>query len=496
MSYLMGIDLGTSSTKTLIIDETGKTAGIGNADYGIQIPEIAWAEQNPEEWWNAVKYSIREALEKSGLSGSEIIGVGFSGQMHGMVALDEKKQLVCPAIIHLDQRSSEELKEIRSIAGNLMTDELLNQPSAGMIISTVYWMKKHQPEIYDKIRYVMSPKDYICYRLCGEIGTECTDAGATLAFSVKNSCWCTELFRRLGVREDIWAPVHKSYEIAGKITAEAADETGLSTHTSVVYGAGDSMAALTGNGIIKSGIITCNIGTSSQLAAVVDKPIFDPCMRIQTWCHTVPERWVLQSGTLNGGSTLSWLKKKVLQTEQSFAELDRRAGATPAGAEGLYFLPYLAGERTPYNEPKAKGMYFGLSMMHEQSHIVRATMEGILFNLKECLGILDEMNVKRSKLIASGGAARGVTWKQIQADMLNMPVYSTNIMEEACHGAAILAGVGVGIYKDIIEACEATIAMSDTVVEPVSENVRIYNEKQQIFRELFMSIREFYPRII
>lgn len=496
MSYLMGIDLGTSSTKTLIIDTAGRTAGIGTAGYGIQIPQISWAEQNPEEWWEAVKTSIRGAMEKAGVSGPEIMGIGFSGQMHGMVALDENKKLVCPAIIHLDQRSSEDLEEIRSLAGNLMQEELLNQPSAGMMISTVYWLKKHQPQVYNRIRYVLSPKDYISFRLCGEIGAEHTDAGATLAYSVKNKRWCGGLFQRLGIREEIWAPVQSSFEIAGRVTPQAAEETGLEAGTRIVHGAGDSMAALTGNGIIESGCMTCNIGTASQLAAVVDKPIYDPQMRIQTWCHTVPGRWVVQSGTLNGGSALSWLKDKILKTDKSFAQLDMEAGSTPAGAQGLYFLPYLSGERTPYNEPKAKGVYFGLSMMHEQGHVARATMEGILFNLKECLGILDDMSVKREKLIASGGAARGVTWKQIQADMLDMPVYSTNIREEACHGAAILAGVGVGVYRDIKEACQATISMSHEVVEPIRENVKIYNEKQQIFHDLFYSIRDLYPRIV
>ena len=496
MSYFMGIDLGTSSTKTLIMEENGKTAGIGNASYGIQIPQISYAEQDPLEWWEAVKKSIKKALQEAGIQGRDIAGIGFSGQMHGMVALDENKQLACKAIIHLDQRSSLELKEIRTLAGNLMTEELLNQPSAGMMISSLYWLKKHQKETYDRIRYVMSPKDYISFRLCGEIGTEYTDAGAALGFSVKNYRWCTELFKRLELKEAIWPPVHKSFEIAGNVTAEAAEETGLSTSTKVIYGAGDSMAALTGNGIIESGFITCNIGTSSQLAVVVDKPIFDPKMRIQTWCHTVPKRWVVQSGTLNGGSVLSWLRNNMLKTDETFAQLDQEAGLTPAGADGLYFLPYLAGERTPYNDPYAKGVFFGLSMMHQQGHLVRSAMEGILFNLKECLYILDEMKVDRSRLIASGGAARGVTWKQIQADVLNMPVYSTNVKEEACQGAAILAAVGVGFFKDIKEGCQAAVTMSPEVVEPILENVKIYNEKQEVFHDLYYSVKKLYPRIV
>ena len=256
MNYFMGIDLGTSSTKTLIMDENGKTAGIGNASYGIQIPQISYAEQDPLEWWEAVKKSIQKALQEAGLQGRDIAGIGFSGQMHGMVALDENKQLACNAIIHLDQRSSVDLKEIRALAGELMTEELLNQPSAGMMISSLYWLKKHQKETYDRIRYVMSPKDYISFRLCGEISTEYTDAGAALGFSVKNYHWCTELFKRLDLKEDIWPSVHKSYEIAGHVTAKAAEETGLSTSTKVICGAGDSMAALTGNGIIEKGFIT------------------------------------------------------------------------------------------------------------------------------------------------------------------------------------------------------------------------------------------------
>ncbi|MDD3337556.1 MAG: xylulokinase [Lachnospiraceae bacterium] len=496
MTYVMGIDLGTSSTKTMIMDETGKSVGIGHGSYGISIPKMSYAEQDPLEWWSAVKASIASAMQEAGLAGDDIAGISFSGQMHGTVALDAQKQLVCPAIIHLDQRSGVELTKMRFLAGNLMQEELLNQPSAGMIISTVYWMKTHQKETYDKIRYVMSPKDYIRFRLCGEIGTECTDAGAALAFSVKHREWCRELFRRLEIKDDIWAPVHESFEIAGTVSGEAAKETGLSTKTAVIYGAGDSMAALTGNGVVEKGVMACNIGTSSQLAVVVDRPIFDPKLRIQTWCHTMPERWVVQSGCLNGGSTLSWLRNNILNNNLPFRELDAEAGSTPAGGEGLYFIPYLTGERTPFNDPDARGIYFGLGMKHQQGHIVRATMEGVMFNLKECLGILDEMKVDRSKLIASGGAARGVTWKQIQADMLDMPVYSTKVQEEACQGAAILAAVGVGLYADVKEACTATVRMSDAVTEPIAENVKIYNEKQQIFHELYFRVKDLYPRIV
>lgn len=495
MKYVMGIDLGTSSTKALLTDLAGHEAGVGHGSYPIRIPQASWAEQDPECWMKAVKQAVAGALRDAGMKGEDVLGIGFSGQMHGVVALDKEKNLLGPAVIHLDQRAAEDLPDLREAAGNLMKEQLLNQPSAGMMISTLYWMKRHRPEIYDRIRYVLSPKDYIRFRLSGELGTDVTDAGATLAFSVRERRWCTELFTRLGLYSDIWMPVHESFEPAGSVTRQAAAETGLAEGTPVVYGAGDSMAALTGNGVVEKGTMACNIGTASQLAAVEDRPVFDRSMRIQTWCHTVPGHWVVQSGALNGGSTLSWLRDSVLRDTKPFSELDREAGEIPAGAEGLLFIPYLAGERTPYNDPYARGVFFGLGMHHEQGHLIRAVMEGVLYNLKECLKIYSEMHVSCQKLIASGGAARSVTWKQIQADMLDQPVYSTEVREEACQGAAVLAAVGNGVYRDIREACGAMVRMSDQVVEPIPGNVRLYDEKLQLFHDLYAQLRDMYRRI-
>ncbi len=495
MKIFAGIDLGTSSTKVLIMREDGANLGVGNADYGLSIPKSGYAEQDPIAWWEAVKLALGRAAQKAGIALGAVDGIGFSGQMHGVVALDRDGQPVFPAVIHLDQRSGDELAEIRQKAGELCHTQLLNTPSAGMMLSTVYWMKKHVPEVYDRIHVVLSPKDYIRYRLCGEYGTEVTDAGAALAFSVKERRWCTELFDALDLRKDIWVPVHESSEIAGGVTREAAGETGLKEGTLMVYGAGDSMAAQTGNAIVESGVMTCNIGTASQLAVVASQPLYDPMMRIQTWCHTTPDRWVIQGGTLNGGSTLSWLRREILRDSRPFSELDLEAGATPAGSEGLFFIPYLSGERTPYNNPKAKGVYFGLGMNHTQGHLIRATMEGVLFNLNECIGILDDMQAERKMLIASGGAARGKTWKQIQADMLDMPVHTTNVTEEACQGAAILAAVGLGVYRDVPQACQATVTLSDEVTEPIPGNVSVYKAKQEVFRDLYRSVEAMYPRI-
>lgn len=495
MGYLAGIDLGTSSVKVLIMDPGGRTLAVSSRGYDVMTPKMSYAEQEPQVWWDCTVMAIREAMEKSGIRPEELDCIGLSGQMHGLVAFDRNNEPVMPAIIWMDQRSAKETARIKELAGDLLETELLNQPGAGMMICSLLWLKRHQPDVYDRIAHVMLPKDYIRYRLTGTIGSEYSDACATLAFSVKGRCWCMELIRRAGLKKDIWPQVGESSQAAGPVWAEAAARTGLSGHTRVVYGAGDSSAQLTGNGVIEEGIMACNIGTASQLAAVVDRPLYDTQMRLQTWCHTMADRWYVQGGALNGGSTLSWLKKKVLRDGRSYGELDAEAGQAPAGAEGLLFIPYLAGERTPFMDPYAKGIYFGMGMKHEQAHMIRATMEGVIFNLKECALVLDEMGIQRTKMIASGGAAKGVTWKQIQADILEMPVYTTKTEEEACQGAAILAAVGCGMYRDIKEACSQIVKINDCPVEPVMEHVKRYREQQALFRELYLKVKDLYPRI-
>lgn len=494
MGYIAGIDLGTSSVKALIMKEDGTVLAVSHAGYEVMTPQMAYAEQEPEIWWNCTVKVVREALAKAGILAAEISGVGFSGQMHGLVALDKHKKLVAPAIIWMDQRSAEETKEIKAFAAELLETELLNQPGAGMMICSLLWLKKNNPSVYEKIDRVMLPKDYIRFRLTGRIGTEVSDACATLAFSVKNRCWCRELIKRAGLREDIWPEVGESFEVAGQVCKEAAKETGLWEQTKVIYGAGDSAAQLTGNGVVKEGVVACNIGTASQLAAVVKRPVYDKQMRLQTWCHAAPERWYVQGGTLNGGSTLGWLKKKILKEACSYAKMDALAEKTPAGAEGLLFLPFLAGERTPFMDPYARGVYFGMSMKHEQAHMIRATMEGVVFNLRECSKILDEMGIKKTRMISSGGAAKGNTWRQIQADILEMPVYTTKTEEEACQGAAILAAVGCNLYKSIEEACSEIVKINENPVEPIKENIKLYEKQQELFRELYLRVKDLYPR--
>ena len=495
MGYLMGIDLGTSSVKVLVADEAGEVKGIGQIGYEVLKPQVGYAEQDPRVWWECTVKALSEALYSAGVSGCDISGIGFSGQMHGMVALDKEGNPVDMAIIHLDQRSLKEREEILKAAGELLTEEILNQPSAGMLICSLFWMKKHKPQIYEKIRTVMSPKDYIRYKLTGVICTEYSDASATLAFSVKKKEWCMELIRRLGLKEDIWPKVYPSCETVGTVCHSAAGETGLFPGIKVIAGGGDCGAQLIGNGVVEEGTMSCNIGTASQLAAVTGNPVLDKEMRCQLWCHSIPDLWVFQGGALNGGNTLSWLRNKVLKTNRPFGELDQEAQKVPAGCDGLFFLPYLAGERTPYNNPQARGVYFGLGLKHDQAYLVRAVMEGVMYNLKECEKVFDELGIPRRKLIASGGGAKGKCWRQIQADMMDMPVYTALVQEEACYGAVIMASVGTGLYPDVYAACREMVQWSVEVTEPIRDNVKKYQEQQEIFCQLYKSVENIFPKL-
>lgn len=495
MGYLMGIDLGTSSVKALIATEAGEIKGVGQVGYEVLTPVVGYAQQDPAVWWECTRQAVGEVLKSSGIPGEEIRGIGFSGQMHGMVALDAEMCPIDAAIIHLDQRSYKERQEIIQTAGTLLEKELLNQPSAGMLICSLLWMKRNKPEEYDKISVVMSPKDYIRYRLTGTIGTDFSDASATLAFSVKNTAWCMELIKRLDLRDDIWPAVFSSSEVVGEVTKEAAEETGLFAGTKVVAGGGDCAAQLVGNAVVEEGLVSCNIGTASQLAVVTGKAVQDASMRCQLWCHSIPGLYIYQGGALNGGNTLSWLRNKILESQEAFSKLDEKAGMVPPGCEGLFFLPYLAGERTPFNNPLAKGVFLGLSMKHTKAHMVRAVMEGVLFNLGECKKIFDARKIVQKKVIASGGAAKGDCWRQIQADMLDLPVYTTAVREEACFGAVIMAAVGLELYPDIYSACQAMVSWNPTATEPIRENVEYYRERQEVFRELYERVEGIFPKL-
>lgn len=491
MEYTMGIDLGTSSVKAALLDRSGRLAGAVGKPYGISIPALGWAEQDPEEWWSAAKSAVGEVLQTCGVSREQVKGIGFSGQMHGVVALDKEGIPVYPAIIWMDQRAGQESKDIqRIVKENDLDQKLMNRPIPGTLVCSLLWLKRNRPAQYEKIRWVMLPKDYLRYRLSGEICTEDTDASASLAFSVAERRWCVELLKKLEIDPAIFPEPVKPWQLCGRITAKAAEETGLFPGTPLAAGGADSAMQLVGNGVIAQGVGACNIGTGAQVLTAVHCPVFDQQLRSQTFCHAVPDFWYLQCGTLNGGSALNWLKNQALQTEAGFEDFLRPAECVPAGAEGLLFLPYLAGERNPHLDPNAKGIFFGLAMKHSQGHLIRAVMEGVAYNLRECMDILGQLDLPMTRLIVSGGGGKGRLWRQIIADMFNVPVYRTKTAEEACTGAAMMAAVGLGWYKDTAQAVEAVVKMDEEITLPVPAHAALYEENRWRFRQLYACTKE------
>lgn len=491
MEYTMGIDLGTSSVKAALLDRFGRLAGTAGGKYSISIPALGWAEQNPKDWWSAAKSAISELMRTTGIPKGQIKGIGFSGQMHGMVALNQEGRPVCPAIIWIDQRAGQESEDIQRIAAELGLDKkLMNRPIPGTMICSLLWMKRNRPAQFEAIRWVLSPKDYLRYRLSGEICADDTDASASLAFSVADRRWCTELLDKLGIYPAIFPEPVKPWQFCGKVTAGAAEEAGLAAGTSLAAGGADSAMQLVGNGVISQGTAACNIGTGAQVLTVAERPVFDNQLRSQTFCHAAPDAWYLQCGTLNGGSALNWLKNQALQAKADFEEFLRPAESIPTGAEGLLFLPYLAGERNPYLNPDAKGIFFGLAMKHGQGHLIRAVMEGVAYNLRECMDILGQLDLPMNRLIVSGGGAKGRLWRQILADMFNTPVYTTNTVEEACTGAAMMAAVGLGWYRDAAQAVEAVVRLDENATMPIPENAALYEENRPRFRQLYARTKE------
>ena len=485
MRYFMGIDLGTSSVKALVVDERGGIAGSAQRDYDIRKERIEYAEQNIDMLWEATKQVIAGAIESAPVDAGQIAGIGYSGQMHGLVMLDRNGTPIRDAIIWADQRSASAIEEIYGI---IPRDEYhsvsLNALSTGFLVSSLMWVKMNEPQNFEKIAKVMLPKDYLRLKMCGEYGTDVTDASGALIIDTAKRDWAWSFIDRLGFPRDIFPPCHESFEVAGEVTAACAAETGLKAGTPIVYGGGDTPMQGVGNGLIAPGTLTANIGTACQLAAILDAPKHDALYRTNTFCHICDSTWMLMGAHLSGGVALKWLRDQVLLMG-SYDEMNGVAEQAPAGSEGLLFLPYLSGERTPCNDPNARGVWLGLSLKHSRAHMIRSVMEGIVLGMRNSLEIFEGLGVRYDRIIASGGGARGQLFKQIQADVFGREIYTNAGNEQACTGAALTAAVGTGAYASFREACEQMVRYSPDVVAPNMENHKLYEERFQVYKEIY-----------
>ncbi|MBI5361009.1 MAG: xylulokinase [Planctomycetes bacterium] len=499
MKYHLGIDIGTTGVKTLLLNRRGSVVGASIKEYPMAMPEPGWAEQSPEDWWQAVIDSVREVLNLSGIPAGDIAGIGLSGQMHGSVFLDKDNKVLRPCILWCDQRTAKECAYIEWKIGRKKLIRLAGNPAlTGFTAGKVLWVRNNEPGVYKKINKILLPKDYIRFRLTGAFATEVSDASGTLFLDVKNRKWSKQILEELDVPLSFMPECRESWEISGMITEKAGRLTGLKTGTPVIGGGGDQAAQAIGTGIVKPGIISINIGTSGVVFACSEKPQFDPAGRVHTFCHAVPRKWHVMGVMLAAGGSLRWFRDNLGREEARAAKqkgidpyeaLIEEARNIPAGSEGLMFLPYLSGERTPYADPCARGVFFGLGLRHTKGHMIKAVLEGVCFGLRDSLGIIEELGIPVKEIRVTGGGARSKAWIQILSDVLGREIITVEPAEGSAYGAALLAGIGAGVYADAAQACGRTIR-TKAVFRPSPANASVYNRRYRLFRSLYKSLKE------
>jgi len=505
MSYLIGIDIGTSGTKTLLINREGKVIASASREYPCLAPHPGWSEQEPTEWWQAVQATVRQVLEISGIASSEVAGVGLSGQMHGSVFLDADNQVIRPAILWNDQRTVAECDEItEKVGAKRLLATVANPALTGFTAPKILWLRNHEPENYQKVRKILLPKDYIRFMLTHEYATEVSDASGMLLLDIAQRDWSDEVLDKLEIDRKCLGKVYESPEITGRITAKASSATGLAEGTPVVGGAGDCAAFAIGSGVVRSGVIAVSLGTSGVVFAFSDTMETDPLGRAHTFCHAVSGKWHMMGVMLSAGGSFAWLRDTLGQEEvRQAAEISKDpyellcalAEASSPGAEGLVFLPYLTGERTPHADPFARGVYAGLSPRHSKPHLVRATLEGITFGLRDSFEIFRELKVPVEEIRVTGGGARSPFWRGIQADIFRAPVCTLNAEEGPAYGVALLAAVGAGLYKSVEEACDATIQVTSTT-DPDLKNADLYDRIFPVYQGLYQDLKGRFREIV
>ncbi|HEX7449084.1 MAG TPA: xylulokinase [Pirellulales bacterium] len=505
MSVFLGIDIGTSGTKTLAIDEQGKILADATETYPCYHPKPLWSEQDPNDWWRATVATVRAVVKQARLKPADVKSIGLSGQMHGSVFLDKGGRVIRRALLWNDQRTAAECDEIeRRAGGRRKLIKLVANPAlTGFTAPKILWLRNHEPRNFDALSKVLLPKDEIRRRLTGEYATEVSDASGMLLLDVARRAWSKPLLERLELDPDLLARCYESEEVTGTLTRQAAKELGLSTECRVVGGAGDCAAGAVGNGIVNQGTLSTSIGTSGVMFVHSDEVRFDPEGRIHTFCHAVRGKWHMMGVTLSAGGSLQWFRNQLCQAEMAAARktgqdlyeaLSREAAAAPAGSAGLFFLPYLSGERTPHADPHARGCFIGLTLAHTRGHLVRAIMEGVTYSLRDSLEIIRGLGVPVRQIRAGGGGSRSALWRQIQADVFGQKVVTLNAEEGAAYGVALLAAVGAGAFSDVREACRAAIrVVSET--GPNRPAQKRYQHAFPIYQRLYQSLKDDFKRL-
>ena len=504
MAYIIGIDIGTSGTKTVLFDETGKVIASNTIEYPMYQPQNGYAEQDPADWANAAVNTIKAVMKISGVNKEDVKGIGLSGQMHGLVMLDKQNEVIRRSIIWCDQRTAHEVDQMNEILGREKLIEITANPAlTGWTAAKILWVKNNEPQNYERCRHILLPKDYIRFVLTHEYATEVSDASGMQLLNIAERNWSDEVIERLGLDKSMLGKVYESCEITGRLTKQMAELTGLCEGTPVVGGAGDNAAAAVGTGVVEDGKAFTTIGTSGVVFAHTSSMMYDKLGRVHTCCAAVPGCWHVMGVTQGAGLSLKWFRDNFCNAEKETAKLmdvdtyclmDKEADTVPIGANRLLYLPYLMGERTPHLDPDARGVFFGLSAMHTKKDMLRAVMEGVSYSLRDCVEVFKQMNVSVSDMMACGGGGSSPIWRQMLADLYACPVKTASSKEGPALGVAILAGVGAGLYSSVPEACREVIK-TDKIQQPIAEHIPEYEKYYQLYTEIYPALKASFKKL-
>jgi len=488
MTYFLGIDASTTATKALLMHAGGEVLGVASPEYTYETPQPLWTEQRPDLWWQATVAGIRQVLTRTQVDPADVQGVGLTGQMHGLVLLDAEGEVLRPAILWNDQRTGAQCDEIRRRLGKERLIQLTgNDALTGFTAPKILWVREHEPEVYAQAAHILLPKDYVRYRLTGQFATDKAGAAGTLLFDVKARDWSPEVLDALDIPAHWLPPTHEGPQVTGHISVEAAEATGLKAGTPVVGGGGDQAAQAVGVGAVEPGIVALTLGTSGVVFASTGQPFIEPQGRLHAFCHAVPGRWHLMGVMLSAAGSLRWYRD-TLAAGVDFDALLTPVADVPPGSEGLLFLPYLTGERTPHPDPLARGAFVGLTVRHTQAHLTRAVLEGVAFGLRDSFELIKSVGLAEIRQVRiSGGGARSALWRQILADVLDVELVTVNTAEGAAYGVALLAAGGADIYPDVDSACAATIRLTGSI--PPGPASVAYGEVYPLYRDLYPALR-------
>lgn len=488
MSHFIGIDTSTTATKAILINEKGDVLGVASNEYGYESLHPLWSEQSPLLWWDATQQSIKDVLKKTNIDANSVKGIGLTGQMHGLVLLDEHGEVLRPAILWNDQRTAAECDDMRRTLGKEKLIQITgNDALTGFTAPKILWVQKNEPEIWKRARHILLPKDYVRYKLTNSFGMDKADGAGTILFELAKRDWSSEVLSTFKIPVEYLPKTYEGTEVTGELTPEVATSLGLPAGIPVYAGGGDQAASAVGTGAVRAGVVSISLGTSGVVFATTDTPSIEPNGRLHAFCHSVPNKWHLMGVMLSAAGSLRWHRDTFAPT----AEYEKLIDATkniPAGSDGLFFLPYLTGERTPHPDPLARGAFVGLTIRHALPHLTKAVLEGVSFGLRDSFELMKDTGLKNiSQVRVTGGGARSPIWRQILADILNAEVVTVNTTEGAAYGAALLAATGSGVFRSVEEACDATIQITGSI-KP-SDNQKSYENSYRLYRDLYPSLK-------